>query len=109
MDCHLHTRVILPQVTLGSLPETLSLATGASSRLQFLVLSYHPSTSTWLDAHKKTNNVLWGPEAESGDYMEIEEIAEIPATHHPGTTGEKPKAVFICRALTTCQRHTGHL
>lgn len=47
MDCHLYTRVILPQVTLGSLPETLSLVTGASSRPQFLVLSYHPSTSTW--------------------------------------------------------------
>jgi hypothetical protein len=62
-----------------------------------------------VDAHKNQKTVVWVPDAESGEYTEIREIAEIPATHHPGRTVKRPKAVFICQALTTCQRHRGHL
>lgn len=41
MDCHLHTRIISPQITLDSLPKALSLAAVASYNSWFCLIT-HP-------------------------------------------------------------------
>lgn len=69
-----------------------------------------PTRQPVLDAHKNQKTcMVCDPEADAGDNTEIQETAEISATHHPGMVGGRPRAVFICQALTTGQRHTGHL